>query len=59
MLMCIHYFSFDLIILYVSYRMEGNFGRGKIWRITERLAIGKIKFGELLSQGHALSTLIG
>jgi len=47
--MCIHCFSFDLIILYVSY---GNFGGEKIWRITERLAIGKIKFGELLSQGR-------
>jgi len=29
--------------------MEGSFGEGKIWRITERIAIGEIKFGELLS----------
>jgi len=29
--------------------MEGNFGGGKIWRITERIAIGEIKFGELFS----------
>jgi len=31
------------------HRMEGNFGGGKNWRITERIAVGEIKFGKLLS----------
>ena len=32
------------------YRMEGNFGGGKIWQIKQNITVGEIKFGELLAK---------
>jgi len=33
-------------VILLEYHIEGNFGEGKIWRLTEIIAVGEIKFGE-------------
>ena len=35
---------------YITYRMEGKFGGGKIWRIDSFRAFGERKFGKLIDQ---------
>ena len=38
---CMHVYR-----IYTVYRMEGNFGGYKLWRILSKITVGEIDFGE-------------